>query len=216
MTRRALVFSGGGDYADPWHGYAETSELLAEVLRAGGLDVEIVDTVDSALTALDDQPDLLAVNAGAGPDPHPDDERFAAGALAHLHHGGGLFALHLSSGLFPQSRDWETALGARWIWDVSGHPAGGAFPVLIESDALTSGIDDFEIVDEAYADLRLGTRSRVLAAHEAGGRRHPLIWTRQHDAGRVAVDLLGHDAVSFDSAEHRELLGRVAEWAAGA
>lgn len=215
MTAWALIFSGGADYADPWHGYAETSELLAEVLRGADLDVEIVDTVDGAIAALQDQPGLLVVNAGAGPDPHPDDERLAAAALSQVHHGGGLFAMHLSTGLFPRSAEWEATLGARWIWDVSGHPPGSMFRVQVEADPLTAGITDFDIDDEAYADLRLGIGSRVLASHEVGGTRHPLVWARQNGRGRVAVDLLGHDPRSFDSPEHRDMLGRVARWAGG-
>ena len=75
-------------------------------------------------------------------------------------------------------------------------------------DDLVDGIDDFDIVDESYADLRLGAGSRVLASHTLDGVRHPLVWLRQIGAGTVVVDLLGHDAASYQSAEHRELLGR--------
>lgn len=210
MTRRALVFSGGGDYADPWHPYAESSEQLAELLRSGGDDVEVTDSVSTALDALADQPELLVVNAGAGPDPHPDDARLAAAAIGHVAEGGTLLVVHLSTGLFPGDDAWEELTGGRWIWDVSGHPAHGPFTVLIEPDRLTAGLGDFTIEDESYARMRLRDGSRVLASHEndPDGGRHPLFWLRSRGTGRVIVDLLGHDGASFAHPGHRSLLER--------
>lgn len=219
MTTRALLFSGGGDYVDPWHPYPESSAGVADVLRAWDVAVQQTASVDEAVAALaaDDAPELFAINAGAGPDPHPDDARLVQAALDHLDRGGGLLVVHLSTGLFPESPEWEAAIGARWIWEVSGHPPIGTFPVEVATFGLTAGIADFELWDERYSRLRLADEgSRVLASHELDGVVHPLVWTRQIGAGRVAVDLLGHDARSFESPEHRELLGRVARWAAGA
>jgi hypothetical protein len=214
MTR-ALIFSGGGDYDDPWHPYAESSEHLAEALRAWDFDVEVTGSVDEALSALAEGPELWAINAGAGPEPHPRDDDLAAAARAQVDGGGGLLVMHLSTGLFPGAPDWEALIGARWIWDVSGHPPYGPFRVEVSGDDdIAHEIEDFDIVDESYADLRLGAGSRMLASHVLDGVRHPLVWLRQAGAGRIAVDLLGHDAASFAAREHRELLGRAARWAA--
>jgi uncharacterized protein len=213
--KRALIFSGGADYSDPWHPYPESSEHLAETLRAWDIDVEVTDRVDVALSALADHPDLFAINAGAGPDPHPRDDELAAAARAQVHEGRGILVMHLSSGLFPGSPEWEALIGGRWVWDESGHPPYGPFHVEVASIDMVHGIGDFEIIDESYADLRIGPGSQVLASHVLDGVRHPLVWLRQSGRGRIAVDLLGHDASSFDSAQHRELLGRVARWAAG-
>lgn len=202
---RTLLFTGGGDYADPWHPYAESSEQLAELLREGGRDVEVTDAVDSALDALADGPELFVVNAGAGPEPHPRDAELAAAAIDHVESGGTLLVVHLSTGLFPGHDDWELMIGARWIWDVSGHPPRGPFRVLTGEPGA-----DFDIVDESYARLRLHPGSEVLAWHEndADGKRHPLVWRRPRGPGHVAVDLLGHDGASFAHPAHRELLER--------
>jgi type 1 glutamine amidotransferase len=213
--KHALIFSGGADYADPWHPYAESSEHLAETIRARDIDVEVTDSVDVALSALADRPDLFAINAGAGRDPHPRDDELADAALAHLHRGAGLLVMHLATSLFPASPEWERAIGARWIWDTSHHPPYGRLHVDVARGLdITEGVDDFDIVDEAYSGLRLGEGSRVLASHELDGERHPLLWLRTVGTGSVVVDLLGHDATSYDSSEHRELLGRAAGWAA--
>lgn len=207
MTR-TLLFSGGGDYTDPWHPYAESSEQLAELLRSWGDDVEVTDLVDTALDALADHPDVLVINAGAGPDPHPRDAELSTAARAHVDAGGALLVVHLSAGLFPGDDAWEDLIGARWIWDVSGHPPYGPFTVQVEPDDLTAGLGDVTIEDESYAHLRLTPGSRVLAAHEhdPDGQRHPLLWLRRD--GRVIVDLLGHDGSSFAHPGHRELLRR--------
>jgi len=51
-----------------------------------------------------------------------------------------------------------------------------------------------------------------LAAHDYGGQLHPLVWARHSGPARVVADALGHDARSFDSAEHRLLMARSATW----
>ena len=38
---RAIILSGAGRYADPWHPYAETSARLAELAATAGYDVEV-------------------------------------------------------------------------------------------------------------------------------------------------------------------------------
>lgn len=203
MTR-ALLFSGGGDYTDPWHPYPASSDELAEVLRGAGVDVEVEDSVDAALDALADGPELFALNAGAGPAPHARDAELAGAAIAHVEAGGTLLVLHLSIGLFPGDDDWEAMVGGRWIWEVSGHPPHGEFEVE-PADG-----EPFRIADEAYAHLRRRPGSEVLATHRHGtdGEPHPLVWRRDHGAGRVVVDLLGHDAGSLAHPDHRALLLR--------
>lgn len=208
---RALVFSGGGDYTDPWHPYAESSEQLAELLRSWGDDVEVTDLVDTAIDALADRPGLFVINAGAGPDPHPRDGDLADAADGFVESGGTLLVVHLSTGLFPGDDAWEAMVGARWVWEISGHPPHGPFTVQVEADELVAGLGDFTISDESYARLRLDAAdSRVLASHthDPDGVRHPLLWLRPRGAGLVVVDLLGHDGASFAHPGHRVLLER--------
>ncbi|HEV7742022.1 MAG TPA: ThuA domain-containing protein [Pseudolysinimonas sp.] len=208
--RTALVFSGGGDYADPWHPYAESSEQLAELVRSWGVDVEVTDRVAPTIDALADRPGLFVINAGAGPDPHPGDAELAAAAISYVEDGGTLLVVHLSTGLFPGDDAWEELIGGRWIWDESGHPDHGTFTVQIGADELVSGLGDFAIADESYARLRLHDGVRVLAwhSHDPDGARHPLLWLRPRGPGMVVVDLLGHDGASFGNAGHRVLLER--------
>jgi hypothetical protein len=76
---QALLLSGTGRYADPWHPFAETSAALAGLLREQGFGVEMADDVDAALARLAapdgpadaDLPDLLVVNVGLPRDGRP-------------------------------------------------------------------------------------------------------------------------------------------------
>lgn len=111
MPSRALIVSGSGRYADPWHPFAATSAAIADILRGEGIEVEISEDVDARLAALadgeadadadakandapdadadakaNDAPDLLVVNVGdpalTDPEhPEPEAERRARAGL---------------------------------------------------------------------------------------------------------------------------------------
>ena len=53
---RVVIASGSGRYGDPWHPFARTSSLLAEVLAAAGFVVDIDHDVDHALAHLEGVP----------------------------------------------------------------------------------------------------------------------------------------------------------------
>src|SRR5665213_2979606 len=105
MPQHALILSGAGRYADPWHPFAETSARIADILRGEGFDVEISEDVDARLAALGgaQAPDLLVVNVGdlALTDPeHPKAEaegKGREGLIACQADGGPVLAMHVSS-----------------------------------------------------------------------------------------------------------------------
>ena len=49
---RALLLSGVGRYADPWHPFAATSAALAGLLGEAGFSVELAEDVDAALAGM--------------------------------------------------------------------------------------------------------------------------------------------------------------------
>jgi type 1 glutamine amidotransferase len=216
MTRaeqpRATVVSGGGRFADPWHPFPDTSARLAAVAASARFDVAVLDDVASALAA---PADLLLLNVGR---PAEADERedaaVRAALLAAVERGTGVLAMHSTVMSFPAVPEWEAIAGGVWVEGVSMHPPYGAAHVLITDAAhpVTAGVSDFTLQDERYTDLRVDPGVHVLAAHDHGGRTHPLIWTR---GGRVVVDALGHDAGSYDSEPHRRLLTRAMRWLVG-
>lgn len=139
---RVVIFSGGADYADPWHPFAETSAIVAKVLREGG-DVTIVDTLDD-LAARIDAADLLVVNAGGGTAPHPLDARLSEILAGY---GGPLLALHVAATLMPEHTAWESRLGGHWVRDVTFHPERGPLHVRAVS-ASVADLADLGTVDE--------------------------------------------------------------------
>jgi hypothetical protein len=238
-TADAVILTGTGRYADPWHPYERTSAALAEIVRAAGFTPRIATDVDDALARLDERVRLIVVNAGDpdGPDaddsPEGDGDRpegsRAAGrdaarveaAVAVLDaavaRGVGILAVHAAAASLRDYPAYERALGARWVRGRSWHPDFGPARVLVDSaHPLATGISDFTVEDERYTDLRLDVDVDAVAEHEHEGTRHPLVWAREVGRSRVAYDALGHDLRSYESADHRALLQRLLHWLGGA
>jgi hypothetical protein len=236
----ALLLSGAGRYADPWHPFAETSEALAGLLREAGFGVDIAADVDSALARLaapggpaagtahgrtahggaagTGLPDLLVVNVGLPRDgqPSPGTPDASAGLRRWLADGRPLLVSHVSSTSFLDSPEWPDALGGRWVRGTSMHPEYGpaAIHVLPDSGAMVQGIPDFELLDERYSYLRTAPAITIHATHTHEGQEHPVMWSLDRMPGRTFYDALGHDAASFQSPEHREILLRAIAWLA--
>ena len=218
MTPRAVIASGAGRYADPWHPFPETSARVAGVLRSAGFKVEVDEDVDARLAGLRGagSAELLVLNIGNPGDDRRDDADAAsrAGLLAHLAAGRPLLALHVSSTSLPTIPEWESVLGGIWVRGTTFHPEYGTARVEIvdRGHPITAGLADFELSDEKYTALRVSPEVHVLAQHTLEGAAHPLVWTHRYGSADVVYDALGHDAASFDSPEHRELLARAARW----
>jgi uncharacterized protein len=224
---KALLLSGVGRYTDPWHPFPETSAALAGLLREAGYDVDIpadVDTALAGLAAADDTalPALLVVNVGLPRDgqPSPGTPGAAAGLTRWLSSTRPLLASHVSSTSFVDLPEWEAGLGGRWVRGQSMHPDYGpaAIHILPGSGPLVAGIGDFKLQDERYSWLRTSPGITVHATHTHDGAEHPVMWSfertasGQETAGRTFYDALGHDAASYGSAEHLELLRRALAW----
>lgn len=211
---KTLIASGSGRYSDPWHPYDRTSPLIADVLTSAGFETTIDDDVDQAMTRLDGV-DLLVVNAG---DPWRSDQPGGApraaidGLAAALERGVGVIAFHAALASLRDYPDWAPAIGAVWLPGVSWHPPHGR--TVVRGLGLPDGspIQDVDVDDEQYLRLQRLGRSEVVAEHEIDGERSPAAWVREFGGSRVAVDALGHDERSYESASHRVLIAQLAEW----
>ncbi|MBM7494714.1 type 1 glutamine amidotransferase [Micromonospora luteifusca] len=215
MPVDTVIFSGDGPHADPWHPLAETSATLATLIGDPG-SVTIVTSVDQLDAALDGAR-LLVVNASANRStPIPEDEDFARILDGFLARGGSLLATHSATLAFPQVPSWRSAVGAAWEHGRSFHPPIG--PSLVRRSGvehpISTGLGDFEVFDERYTDLELidGVDVEPLYVHDEGGATHPLVWARTVGSSRIVYSALGHDARSYESPEHVELLRRVVSW----
>lgn len=221
---RAVILSGSGRYADPWHPFVETSAALAGIIAGAGYRVEVSDDLLGGLAAIGDA-DLLVVNAGNPETPLPDgvadpgepgaDEIAAAiaGFDAAVERGIGILAVHAAAATLPEVPAFGRALGARWVAGVSWHPPiGDALVHIVGTHPIAAGLADFTVFDERYSGLRLDEVIEPIAEHEEDGMRHPLIWAREFGHSRLVYDALGHDARSYEATAHRELLVRALDW----
>lgn len=219
---RAVIASGAGRYADPWHPFAATSARLAEALRADGWEVAVDDDVDRALAHLSGA-DLLVVNAG---DPwrdgsheleHRADPAADAGLRAAIARGIGIVAVHAALSTLRDHPAWRAAIGGEWVPGRSRHPPLGDARVRVTDPAhpITARMPGLDLVDERYADLAVDAGAHVLAMHDVDGADHPAVWVREEPA-RVVVSTLGHDERAYDCADLVTLLQRAARWAARA
>ncbi|MBP2436375.1 ThuA domain-containing protein [Microbacterium amylolyticum] len=214
---RALIATAEGRYTDPWHPFVETTQRLAETLTEAGFTTEVA-PVDEALARIGDA-NLLAVNAGDPwrHDPLPLGAPVAAitGLDEALKRGIGVLAMHTSLSSLRDYPSWPIAVGGMWVPGLSMHPpiSNATFSWAPHPLADTEPLTAF---DERYAYMQQFGPRDVVAVHEHDGINHPVVWTRSHGNSRIAVDLLGHDARSYDSPAHHALITRLAHWAAGA
>lgn len=219
---RAVIATGAGRYADPWHPFPATSARIAAALRDDGWDVTVDDDVDHALAHLDGI-ELLVVNAG-DPWRHGDteleprtDPAADAGLRSAIDRGIGIIAVHAALSTLRDHPVWREAIGGEWVPGRSWHPPiADAHVRVVDGDhPVTARLAGFDVVDERYSDLAVDDGARVLAEHDVDGTAHPAIWVREKPT-RAVVSSLGHDERAYDTPELVGLLQRAARWAARA
>jgi len=213
-----LIVTGAGRYVDPWHRFSETSSKLAEVITARGHRVEMSEDVERSLLSLADRR-LVVINIG-NPQParpEPTMIEIQQSLLDHLESGGGLLGMHASATSFTTMPRWPEILGGRWVRGTTMHPPLHLARIHLRPGAhqVAGEESDFEVLDERYSYLEVGDDISVIGEHVHDGVVHPMIWAREHGAGRVVYDGLGHDTRSYDSVGHRALLGRAVDWLTG-
>ena len=235
---RHLLLSGG---PGPGHDFDASAAVLAELVDAIGASTTVVhepaEAAEQLRSAADrNEPwDLFTVNALRW---RMDQERFAdqrsrwAVSLSdgdaevfeqHVRKGGGLLALHTAVLCFDGHETWRRLLGGVWDWDRSSHPPLGDVvvrPTAAGTDhPVTAELGELRLRDELYSDLDLADDVVPLASgrvDSAAGATQPVLWAREHGAGRVVTSLLGHGTDSLGDPQHRRLLTRAALWCATA
>lgn len=217
MSGRALIVWGGWDGHDP----EAVAGILADLLRAEGMDVETSTTLDS-LKDLErlKGPDLIVPVWTMG--------RIEADQLgplcAAVESGVGLAGCH--GGMcdaFREATDYQFMTGGQWV----AHPGDDGVEYVVRiadrDHFITKGIEDFTVRSEQYY-LHVDPSNYVLAVtrfpvaagpHTKNGPFDmPVVWTRMHGEGRVFYCSLGHSSAVVAMPETRELCRRGLLWAA--
>ena len=212
---RALLLLGQSAGQDrQFHNQPDHWAHLAGHLRAADLSARTITDDLSVLNATDLARFDVVLNYTTGlaaTDAQVD-------ALLHAVHGGiGYVGLHAATVTFTQHARYLAMIGARF----QRHDPIKRFAVrFVDRDhPISRGLEDYEHEDELYEltadyanpkNLIPVTGMRVLA--EAEG--HPMVYVKQHGAGRVAYLASGHDARSLSHPTYRTLFTRAVAWAA--
>lgn len=213
-----LIVSGSGAYADRWHPFADTSARLAALIESRGHRVQISADVEGALPRLESER-LVVINIG-NPDVPPAATtmiEIEQALVVHLAAGGGLLGMHVSATSFTTMPRWPEILGGHWVRGTSMHPPLDLARIRLHAGAHPIAGDghEIEVLDERYSYLDVRHDVTLIGDHVHDGIVHPMIWARRQGAGRVVYDGLGHDTRSYDSVDHRALLGRAVDWLVG-
>lgn len=142
---------------------------------------------------------------------HPHISAAALDAFdAFVTGGGGVLAIHSVTASFLETARFAEIIGGKF----TGHGPVETFRVMPSkgSDAAFGRIPAFDVTDELYLhDLQPDIETHFTALHE--NEAVPLVWTRQHGAGRVCYACPGHRAASLRVPEYQQILTRGLEWA---
>ncbi|MCL2737044.1 MAG: ThuA domain-containing protein [Propionibacteriaceae bacterium] len=212
----AIILSGTGRYADPWHDFALTSAALETVAREAGWQVSITEDIDATLALGLDGVDLLIVNAGNPGTTPPEDpaliDRGRANLAAAFKRGISVLGAHTAATSLRDYPQYRTVLGGEWVPGHSWHPPFCEIHVRPLHDLIVEGLSDFTVQDERYTDLVLDPGVEPLASTRDEDRRHILAWANEAGPTRVVYSALGHDGRAYESPGYRSFLRRVLIW----
>ncbi|MCL2482953.1 MAG: ThuA domain-containing protein [Propionibacteriaceae bacterium] len=212
----AIILSGAGRYADPWHQYGDTSAELLTLAHDDGWDVTIAEDIDRTLADGLDGIDLLIVNAGDSDQEPAEDpsliERGRAQLAIAFERGISVLAIHNAASSLRDYPQFRSALGGQWVTGHSWHPPIFEIHVRLEHDVIVEGLGDFTVADERYTDLLTDKDIEPLASTRDKNREYILAWAHQYGTARVIYSSLGHNTASYASRGHKAFLLRALTW----
>lgn len=218
--RSRILLVTGVDY--PGHVWRQTAPVLRELLEQDArFSVSVVEDphlLDSAVLTNYASVVLHFQNwevPGPGPAARENLKRF-------VENGGGLVLTHFACGAwYGEWPEFKNLAGRAWFGPNGGrqHDPHGTFTVNIRdaSHPVTSGLQDFETVDELYTCLEGDAPITILATSKSivDGKDYPMAFVREYGQGRVFHSPLGHDVKAFAARGVGELLRRGTAWSAG-
>jgi type 1 glutamine amidotransferase len=150
---------------------------------------------------------------------YADRNGYAQRIIDFVHAGGGLVAVHGSTGVFLNNPAWLRLLGARFTGHTHGrftvdlldrtHPVLAGLPASIE-------VDDEDYFHRMIAETPrtvLGT-IRVRPQGNRPGASNDVMWVSESGAGRVFCTALGHGRPTWQSPVWQQLIAQAICWTA--
>ena len=201
---RAFLLLGQGDerqfHNQPAHWAALAAVLRAADLRARVISDDPADLNDANLARFD-----VILNFASSLEQNEEQ----IGALLRAVEGGsGFVGLHGATTTFRTSRPYIAMVGSRF----SHHPPLGHYTVdrIARDHPVTAGLEPFTLEDELYHLADVADDIQVLAWAED----QPMVYVRQHGAGRVCYIAPGHDQRAIGRPEYARLVHQAIAWAA--
>jgi type 1 glutamine amidotransferase/glyoxylase-like metal-dependent hydrolase (beta-lactamase superfamily II) len=217
---KALVMIG-----DSPHDPAHIEAGLRQTLAGAGLDAYF--SVDSRALSAENlkHVQLLVMLRDGSHFPHgrrgaetkftswmtPEQER---AIVDFVERGGGLLALHNSTGLYPDGGPYLTLLAGNYL----GHGPLEIFRVTIlnKTHPVTEGVSDFEVADEQHTPGVDKSRVEMLMENRsAEGIVGAAGWVRTQGKGRVCYLANGHTRDAQNHPECQRLIQNGARWCLG-
>jgi type 1 glutamine amidotransferase len=144
-----------------------------------------------------------------------------------LQQGKGLVALHHCLASYQSWDEYAKAIGGKFYLQkqVEGgveKPAstfqhGVRFTVHVAdpNHPVTSGVKDFEIVDETYGHFEVLPQVKPLLTTDEPSSGKTIGWTNTYGQSRVVYLELGHDHTAYENPNFRQLVAQAIRWTAG-
>lgn len=216
MTPQRILIPLGG----MWHPFDGFAAFTKSLFEPAGYTVESTYDLDSLVRLPEGGYDLVVSYTSlskhregmndAGPEQLTDAQ--VDGLTRWVRAGGGLLAVHSATVVGASNPAYEALLGGAFI----SHPPQFAFTVypLPREHPITAGVEAFTVHDEFYIQ-RYDPSVQIHMVALDRGVAHPMVWTRNDGAGRVAHIAMGHSELVWDLPPYRRLLLQAAAWLLG-
>ena len=141
-----------------------------------------------------------------------------------LNAGKGLVALHHCLASYQDWNEYEKIIGGKYFLQKhldngvekpgSTYQHGVKFTVRVADakHAVTRGLSDFEMLDETYGlfEVLPGVKPLLTTTEPTSGKT--IAWVHSYGKSRVAYIELGHDHVTYQNPNYRQLLDQAIQW----
>lgn len=211
--KKIFISWGGWDGHEP----EQCSNIMAEVMKKDGFEVDISDKLDSYEDVELMKSYDLIVPVWTMSEIKPEQSK---GLREAVKSGTGLAGWH--GGMcdsFRADTEYQYMTGGQWVV----HP-GNIIDYTVNisgiEDEVTAGLPDFKMHSEQYY-MHTDPGNKVLATTTFNGENDPwidgtvmpVVWKRRYGKGKVFYSSLGHVAADFSVPEVKEIMRRGMHWA---